>query len=245
MSQRKTQRNQGDSLIGPGNGNLAKLFIRLINSEKNIEEASEISNLDAEEIAEIVSSPISNQFFIRKTDENDLLISCRYDWFIDYMVDSLSLRKDEAVILEKIIAKKLPLHLEKYWKEDGLITRDLTSRSAEEWIQNEISFVAGFSLWFREKETKGEVDLSELISDATGEEVKASGKIEFDRERLELLHSVPMKTIKSLMHMSPAGKIAYRSMDMAVIQGLSEGDKNYASSMRERTQGKSWWKFWK
>jgi len=89
------------------------------------------------------------------------------------------------------------------------------------------------------------VDLSELISDATGEEVKASGKIEFDRERLELLHSVPMKTIKSLMHMSPAGKIAYRSMDMAVIQGLSEGDKNYASSMRERTQGKSWWKFWK
>ena len=174
-----------------------------------------------------------------------MIISCKYDWFIDYILDSLNLRSDEAAILEKVIIEKLPQHLEKYWKEDGQIRRDLVSRSAEEWMQNELSFVAGFSLWFREKETKGEIDLSELISGATGEDVKASGKVEFDRERLELLHSIPMKTIKSLMEMSPAGKIAYRSMDMAVIQGLSEGDKNYASSMKERTQAKSWWRFWK
>ena len=197
-----------------------------------------------EEIAEIISSPISHQFFTRNTAE-DLIICCKYDWFIDYILDSLNLRSDEAAILEKVIIEKLPQHLEKYWKEDGQIRRDLVSRSAEEWMQNELSFVAGFSLWFREKETKGEIDLSELISGATGEDVKASGKVEFDRERLELLHCIPMKTIKSLMEMSPAGKIAYRSMDMAVIQGLSEGDKNYASSMRERTQAKSWWKFWK
>tara|TARA_B100001250_G_scaffold369252_1_gene352581 strand:- start:1444 stop:2046 length:603 start_codon:yes stop_codon:yes gene_type:complete len=200
--------------------------------------------LKTEEIAEIISSPISHQFFTRKTND-DLIIGCKYDWFIDYILDSLNLRNDEAAILGKVIVEKLPQHLEKYWKEDGYIRRDLVSRSAEEWMQNEMSFVAGFSLWFREKETKGEIDLSELISDATGEEVKASGKVEFDRERLELLHSVPMKTITSLMEMSPAGKIAYRSMDMAVIQGLSEGDKNYASSMRERTQPKSWWRFWK
>ena len=48
----------------------------------------------------------------------------------------------------------------------------------------------------------------------------------------------------ALMEMSPAGRIAYRSMDMAIIQGLSEGDKKYANSMKERTQNKSWWKFW-
>ena len=120
------------------------------------------------------------------------------DWFIDYILDNLNLRSDEAAILEKVIIEKLPQHLEKYWKEDGQIRRDLVSRSAEEWMQNELSFVAGFSLWFREKETKGEIDLSELISDATGEDVKASGKVEFDRERLELLHNIPMKTIKSL-----------------------------------------------
>ena len=200
--------------------------------------------MKVDEIAEIISSPISHQFFTKKTDE-DLTIRCKYDWFIDYMIDRLNLRKDEAGILGKIIADKLPHHLEKYWKEDGLIRRDLASRSAEEWMQNELSFVAGFSLWFREKETKGEMDLSELISDATGEAVEASGNIEFDRKRLELLNSVPMKTIKSLMEISPAGKIAYRSMDMAVIQGLSKGDNNYATSMKERTQEKSWWKFWK
>ena len=46
--------------------------------------------------------------------------------------------------------------------------------------------------------------------------------------------------------MSPAGKIAYRSMDVAIIKGLSEGDDEYAERMRERTlpNRKPWWKFW-
>jgi len=46
--------------------------------------------------------------------------------------------------------------------------------------------------------------------------------------------------------MSPAGKIAYRSMDVAIIKGLSEGDDEYAERMRERTLSNQipWWKFW-
>jgi hypothetical protein len=46
--------------------------------------------------------------------------------------------------------------------------------------------------------------------------------------------------------MNPAGKMAYRSMDMAIIRGLSEGDDDYAMDMRQRTQKsqKPWWKFW-
>ena len=56
--------------------------------------------MKAEEIAEIISSPISHQFFTRNTAE-DLIISCKYDWFIDYILDSLNLRSDEAAILEK------------------------------------------------------------------------------------------------------------------------------------------------
>ncbi len=46
--------------------------------------------------------------------------------------------------------------------------------------------------------------------------------------------------------MSPAGKIAYRSMDVAIIKGLSEGDDEYAERMRERTlpNQRPWWKFW-
>ena len=46
--------------------------------------------------------------------------------------------------------------------------------------------------------------------------------------------------------MSPAGKIAYRSMDVAVIKGISEGDDKYATKMKERTllYQKPWWKFW-
>ena len=61
--------------------------------------------MKAEEIAEIISSPISHQFFTRNTAE-DLIISCKYDWFIDYILDNLNLRSDEAAILEKVIIEK-------------------------------------------------------------------------------------------------------------------------------------------
>ena len=173
-------------------------------------------------------------------------ISCKYDWFIDYILDSLNLRNDEAAILGKVIVEKLPQHLEKYWKEDGHIRRDLVSRSAEEWMQNEMSFVAGFSLWFREKEKDGEIDLSSLISDAVGEDVSASGEIDFNQERFEMLNGLTSNTLAALRDMSPAGKIAYRSMDVAVIKGLSEGDDEYATKMKGRTlpNQKPWWKFW-
>lgn len=208
-----------------------------------MEQAVEISGLNIEKIAEIISSPVSQQFFTRNNDD-DLIISCRYDWFLDNLVKKINLRKDEENILKDIIYEKFPVHLERYWSEDGVVIRELDARTVEEWMENELSFLAGFSLWFREKEKKGEVDLSALVSNATGEEVKASGKIEFDKERLELLKGLPGKTMTALMEMSPAGRIAYRSMDMAIIQGLSEGDKKYANSMKERTQNKSWWKFW-
>ena len=46
--------------------------------------------------------------------------------------------------------------------------------------------------------------------------------------------------------MSPAGKIAYRSMDVAIIKGISDGDEDYANKMKNRTlpQKEAWWKFW-
>ena len=70
----------------------------------------------------------------------------------------------------------------KYWSQDKIVTRDLESRTVNEWICNEISFLAGFALWFREKENDGEIDLSALISNAVGEDVSASGEINFDKE---------------------------------------------------------------
>ena len=136
--------------------------------------------------------------------------------------------------------------MNKYWAEEGIVVRDLEARTVGEWITNEISFLAGFAIWFREKENDGEVDLSNLISDAVGENVSASGEINFDKGRFEILNSLTSNTLNILKDMSPAGKIAYRSMDVAVIRGLSEGDDEYAKKMRERTLPiqKPWWKFW-
>ena len=120
-----------------------------------MEQAAEISGLDIEKIAEIISSPVSQQFFTRNNDD-DLIISCRYDWFLDNLVKKINLRKDEENILKDIIYEKFPVHLERYWSEDGVVIRELDARTVEEWMENELSFLAGFSLWFREKEKKGE-----------------------------------------------------------------------------------------
>jgi len=135
--------------------------------------------------------------------------------------------------------------LNKYWAEEGIVVRDLEERTVGEWITNEISFLAGFAIWFREKENDGKVDLSILVSDAVGENVSASGEINFDKKRFEILNSLTSNTLNILKDMSLAGKMAYRSMDVAIIKGLSEGDDEYAEKMRERTlRQKPWWKFW-
>ena len=148
--------------------------------------------------------------------------------------------------MKKTIENKIAPHLIKYWAKEGIVVRDLEARTAGEWITNEISFLAGFAIWFREKENDGEIDLSNLISDAVGENVSASGEIDFDKKRFEILNGLTSNTLNILKGISPAGKIAYRSMDVAIIKGLSEGDDEYAERMRERTLPNQtpWWKFW-
>ena len=156
------------------------------------------------------------------------------------------MRNKEIEEIDSIMETKFPKHAEQYWSEDNRIARDLISRTLGEWIESELSFLAGFSLWFREKELDGNLDLSTLVSDAMGENVSASGNIEFDRKRLELLKTLTTNALIALKDMSPAGKIAYRSMDVAIIKGISDGDENYANKMKNRTlpQKKAWWQFW-
>ena len=229
----------------PGNGDLAKLFLSLIGSKYSIDKAKERSGLSIEKIAEIISIPNSDIFFEKKT-KDELKISCRYDWLIDNISKKVKFRNKENEDFKRIIKKNIDKHLHSHWSENNVVVRDLKARTVGEWISNEISFLAGFALWFREKEEDKNIDLSNLISKAVGEDVSASGEIEFDKERFKILNDLTSNTLNTLMDMSPAGKIAYRSMDIAIIKGLSDGDGAYASKMKERTlnQKKSWWKLW-
>jgi len=208
-------------------------------------EANKRSKLDIEKIAELISIPGSEDFF-KKENENELKIQCKYGWIAKGISEKVSLRSKEIDELTNIIEENMATHALKYWSEDNIVKRDLEARTVGEWINNEISFLAGFALWFREKEKDGELDLSNLISDAVGENVSASGEIEFDTKRFEILKSLTSNALSILRDMSPAGKIAYRSMDVAVIKGISEGDDKYATKMKERTlpYQKPWWKFW-
>ena len=229
----------------PGKGELAQLFISIIGKEVTIEETSEISGLEIERIAELISSQDSLKFFNKK-GKKELKICCDYSWVSRNLSQKIKLRTREIDEIDDIMKTKFPKHAEKYWSENKEISRDLMSRTLGEWIESELSFLAGFSLWFREKELDGNLDLSTLISDAVGKNVSASGNIEFDRERLELLKTLTTNALTSIKDMSPAGKIAYRSMDVAVIKGISDGDENYAEKMKGRTltQKTAWWKFW-
>ena len=229
----------------PGNGDLAKLFLSLIGSKHSIDKAKERSGLSIEKIAEIISIPNSDIFFEKKT-KDELKISCRYDWLIDNISKKVKFRNKENEDFKKIIKKNIDKHLHSHWSENNVVVRDLKARTVGEWISNEISFLAGFALWFREKEEDKNIDLSNLISKAVGEDVSASGEIEFDKERFKILNDLTSNTLNTLMDMSPAGKIAYRSLDIAIIKGLSDGDGTYASKMKERTLPihNPWWKFW-
>jgi len=229
----------------PGNGELAQLFITLIGKEVTIEEAADISELDIDRIAELISDQDTLQFF-KKEGDKELKIYCDYSWVSRNLSKKIRIRSKEINEIDQIMETKFSKHATKYWSEDGKITRDLLSRTVGEWIESELSFLAGFSLWFREKELDGSLDLSTLISDAVGENVSASGNIEFDRDRLELLKTLTTNALTALKDMSPAGKIAYRSMDVAIIKGISDGDDNYANKMKGRTlvSKNPWWKFW-
>jgi len=201
--------------------------------------------LTAEKIATLISRPESVFFFEKNTGEK-LEIGCKYDWISQNISQKVNFRGGEIEILENILETKFAEHVNEYWTENGKITRDLESRSIGEWIENEICFLAGFALWFREKEKEGEIDLSTLVSQAMGEDVTAGAQIDFERKRIELLSELPSNALSVLKDMNPAGKIAYRSMDMAIIKGISEGDDARAMNMKQRTQilQKPWWKFW-
>jgi hypothetical protein len=201
--------------------------------------------LSVEDISALISSPGTDSFFEKKGEE-ELEICCKYSWIAQNISRKVKLREGEIVILTNLLETKFANHAKDYWTENGRVTRDLDHRTVGEWIENEICFLAGFALWFREKERDGDIDLSSLVSEAVGQEVNADAQIDFDRKRIELLTELPSNALSVLKDMSPAGKIAYRSMDMAIIKGLSEGDDNYAMDMRQRTQKsqKPWWKFW-
>jgi hypothetical protein len=183
---------------------------------------------------------------LKKKGGEELEICCKYSWIAQNISRKVKLREGEIEILTNLLETKFAEHAKDYWTENGRVTRDLDHRTVGEWIENEICFLAGFALWFREKERDGDIDLSSLVSEAVGQEVSADAQIDFDRKRIELLAELPSNALSVLRDMNPAGKIAYRSMDMAIIKGLSEGDDDYAMDMRQRTQKnqKPWWKFW-
>ena len=191
----------------------------------------------------LISRPESELLFERKGEE-EIIICCSYGWISDSISKKAGLKEGENEILTNILETKFPKHAANYWSEDGFISRDLEVRNIDEWIENEICFLSGFETWFRENENGD--DLSELISKAMGEDVVARAKIDFDRDRIRLVSEIPDNTLSKIIDINPAGKIAYRSIDMAIINALSKGKKENSSYMKKRLQKKKkpWWKMW-
>ena len=220
------------------------LFLTLLNSEATINNCIKKSGLTADKISTIISTPKFNRYFEKKTDE-ELYISSKVDWISDEIGHRIKINDSEAEILKESVQKKFINHVNKFWKEKGIVKRDFEIKNLPEWIISEYVFLSGFTMWFREKEKDDETDLSGLLSNATGEDVKASASIDFDQERLELVSEIPTQILEKIMNINPAGKIAYRSLDMAIMKAMSEGNPEFAEKMKNETiKKKSWFRFW-
>ena len=220
------------------------LFLTLLNSEATINNCIKKSGLTADKISTIISTPKFNRYFEKKTDE-ELYISSKVDWISDEIGHRIKINDSEAKILKESVQKKFINHVNKFWKEKGVVKRDFEIKNLPEWIISEYVFLSGFTMWFREKEKDDETDLSGLLSNATGEDVKASASIDFDQERLELVSEIPTQILEKIMNINPAGKIAYRSLDMAIMKAMSEGNPEFAEKMKNETiKKKSWFRFW-
>ena len=220
------------------------LFLTLLNSEATINNCIKKSGLTADKISTIISTPKFNRYFEKKTDE-ELYISSKVDWISDEIGHRIKINDSEAEILKESVQKKFINHVNKFWKEKGIVKRDFEIKNLPEWIISEYVFLSGFTMWFREKEKDDGTDLSGLLSSATGEDVKASASIDFDQERLELVSEIPTQILEKIMNINPAGKIAYRSLDMAIMKAMSEGNPEFAEKMKNETiKKKSWFRFW-
>ena len=220
------------------------LFLTLLNSKATINACIKKSGMTADRISTIISTPKFNRYFEKKTDE-ELYISSKVDWISDEIGHRIKINDSEAEILKESVQKKFINHVNKFWKEKGVVKRDFEIKNLPEWIISEYVFLSGFTMWFREKEKDDETDLSGLLSNATGEDVKASASIDFDQERLELVSEIPTQILEKIMNINPAGKIAYRSLDMAIMKAMSEGNPEFAEKMKNETiKKKSWFRFW-
>lgn len=220
------------------------LFLTLLNSEATINNCIKKSGLTADKISTIISTPKFNRYFEKKTDE-ELYISSKVDWISDEIGHRIKINDSEAEILKESVQKKFINHVNKFWKEKGVVKRDFEIKNLPEWIISEYVFLSGFTMWFREKEKDDKTDLSGLLSNATGGDVKASASIDFDQERLELVSEIPTQILEKIMNINPAGKIAYRSLDMAIMKAMSEGNPEFAEKMKNETiKKKSWFRFW-
>ncbi len=232
-------------MINDNEKNVGILFLSILNSKYNIEECIKRSKLTAEEISHLISIPKFQKYFKKET-KNELLLSCETNWIGDELAETIRISESEKKILHENIEEKIIPHISEYWKENGEVKRDFEIRSLPEWIVSEFVFLSGFAMWFREKENDNETDLSGLLSKATGENVKASANIEFDQDRLQLVNSIPTQILQKIMNINPAGKIAYRSLDMAIMKGMADGNSDIAEKMKMDTisNSKPWWKFW-
>ena len=231
-------------MIDQNEKNTGILFLSILNSKISIEECMERSKLTAEEISNVISIPKYQKYF-KKDTKSELLLSCETDWISEEIANHINISKSEKKILKESIKEKIIEHISEYWKDNGKVKRDFESRTLPEWIISEFVFLSGFALWFREKENDNEIDLSELLSKATGENLQASANIEFDQDRLKLVGSIPTQILEKIMNINPAGKIAYRSLDMAIMKGMSDGNSDIAKKMKKSTTySKPWWKLW-
>ena len=222
-------------------GEMAELYLALLPQPLTVEDAAEATGLPAERVAALATDPVNRAFLRTTTADDELRFRVRFGWLVTRIAAEARLpRRDHQPLMARL-SEALPGHVDRFWRVDGRVHRDLGERLLYRWLANEIYFLSGFALWFADYDKDEQVDVSMLASAALGHEVAATGTLDFDRERMALVEPLSPRLLRRLRDASPAGKLAYRSLELAVVSGLAQGDGEQVENMRRKTQ-RRWWR---
>ncbi len=153
-------------------------------------------------------------------------IKGRSGWLIDRIVQEIRPGRKAIRQLHLQLNEALPGYARQNWLDNhGKVSPAMKERGVIDHIKVDLAMMCGFSLWI-ERHAPDAHDHQIDLSSIPGTEKEDRHKVRISnfqfpaQERLDLIHGLPTKVKKSLQKLSPAGEMAYRSLDLALQKAV-------------------------
>lgn len=196
----------------------------------NLSKLARLLDEDAHAIALVIADTPGVYIPVKKRQKGgDLQVKAALGWMTARLVNQMSMNKRTGRQFVQALEPLLPRYGRTHWLEsNGTIKDNILERGVKRHIIVDLSMLAGFALW-KERYT-GEYSQGrwrkgkEQIVKQNDQRFKVTlEQLEFPSgDRLDLVNPFPSKLKRQLMEASPAGELAYRSLEMALQQKLEQ-----------------------